>query len=332
MAISLIIALLVGGGASFAAENALPGDALYPVKVEVNERVRGWAAVSAEAETEWETRVVERRLEEAARLAAENRMTADVRSRIEANFEKHAERVQKQIAALETKASNAAVDISAQFETSLTAHAAILEQVPDEEAERVGIEPLIIRVRAHAAQAAEARQLAEARIATSTDAHVQAVAEGRHAAAERKIAETRASLQRASVAEIEADVEARLEHADQLVGEGEAKMEAQAYNEAFILFQNAYRIAQETQLFVSAQQSFNSSIQITLPSSSLDIQISAGTQAESGTSTETNTEIETGSSTEVEVELEGSTSTQTGSGTVESETEAKGTIEVDIGL
>src|SRR3989338_6897994 len=48
MPIVLIIALVFGGSASFAAEQALPGDTLYPVKVNVNEEVRGLLAFTPE--------------------------------------------------------------------------------------------------------------------------------------------------------------------------------------------------------------------------------------------------------------------------------------------
>src|SRR3989338_3749649 len=46
MAIALLIALFVGGGTSLAAENSLPGDPLYHVKVGINEEVRGWLSLS----------------------------------------------------------------------------------------------------------------------------------------------------------------------------------------------------------------------------------------------------------------------------------------------
>ena len=35
----LIIILIIGGGASFAAEQAVPGNLLYPVKISINEKV-----------------------------------------------------------------------------------------------------------------------------------------------------------------------------------------------------------------------------------------------------------------------------------------------------
>src|SRR3989344_2653662 len=50
-AIALAV-LLGGGGTSLAAQAALPGDVLYPVKVNINEEVRGVFALSAEAQAE----------------------------------------------------------------------------------------------------------------------------------------------------------------------------------------------------------------------------------------------------------------------------------------
>src|SRR6185369_7748217 len=49
MPIFIAILVLLGGGTSFAAQNALPGDALYSVKVNVNEQVEGLLSLSAES-------------------------------------------------------------------------------------------------------------------------------------------------------------------------------------------------------------------------------------------------------------------------------------------
>src|SRR3990167_3128159 len=65
MAIILIIVLLVGGGTSIAANNSLPGDILYPVKLGMNEKVAGWFDTSAEARAQYQSDLAIRRLEEA---------------------------------------------------------------------------------------------------------------------------------------------------------------------------------------------------------------------------------------------------------------------------
>lgn len=293
MAISLIIALLIGGSTSYAAESSLPGDLLFPVKVEINERFRTWAALSPESKVEWQARVAERRLEEAVTLTAQNRMTADVRAKIEANFEKNAERVQKHIASLEIKASEAVVDISSRFETSLSAHAAILEQVPAEESTRVEVKPLLLKIRAHAKEAAKSRHDAETQVATSANAHVQTAAEGRLKAARQKIAEVQGFVENSSAsAKVKADANAKLKGAQNALIEGSARASAENYNEAFLLFQDAHRIAQEIQLFVAAQQQLDTRIQLMISSIPMRIGEELETEDQGGASIETEVEHE----------------------------------------
>ena len=52
------------------AENTVPGDILYPVKVKFNEEVRGSLTFSPYEKVEWETERLERRISEAQLLAA----------------------------------------------------------------------------------------------------------------------------------------------------------------------------------------------------------------------------------------------------------------------
>ena len=52
--IATLLILLSGTGTAFAAENTIPGDTLYGVKVNINETVRGALALSTEAKSNWE--------------------------------------------------------------------------------------------------------------------------------------------------------------------------------------------------------------------------------------------------------------------------------------
>lgn len=76
-----------------AAESSLPGDALYAVKVKVNEPIRGALSFSASSKAEWETKKLERRLEEAEKLVLEGRFDgealAEMEKRIDRHFEDH---------------------------------------------------------------------------------------------------------------------------------------------------------------------------------------------------------------------------------------------------
>ena len=63
------------GGVALAAEGTLPGDALYPVKVDVTEPIVGALTESGSASASWHMQIAERRLSEATALAHEGRLT-----------------------------------------------------------------------------------------------------------------------------------------------------------------------------------------------------------------------------------------------------------------
>lgn len=92
MPIAILIALMVGGGTSYAAQGAVPGDFLYPVKTEVNENVRAAFAVSAEAEAELQADLIAERLEEAQELQAEGRLDEEATETLTAELKVHAEK------------------------------------------------------------------------------------------------------------------------------------------------------------------------------------------------------------------------------------------------
>lgn len=151
--IALSALLLVGGGTAFAAEQSLPNESLYPVKIQVNERVRAALALNAEADAKWETRVAERRLEEVEKLAIQNKLDAKTRAEIEARFDAQAKLVNEKIANLKTAGkTEAAIDASTHFQASLRAHQTILMELDArEEQSKKTILPILEKVRLNTA-------------------------------------------------------------------------------------------------------------------------------------------------------------------------------------
>lgn len=125
----LILALFAGAGVSYAAEGALPGDALYPVKVSVNEEVRGAFAVSLEARVGWQTRRVERRLEEAVALAASGHITPEASAALARNLDIQATEAAYAISELEQKEPDEALAAGSNFDATLIAHGDILDEL-----------------------------------------------------------------------------------------------------------------------------------------------------------------------------------------------------------
>ncbi len=129
IAIALVLAAAVGGGASVAAQNALPGDALWGFKVAVNENVGAAFAVSDKAQADWDISRVSARLAEAQKLAAEGRFSAGAQASVESNFNAHAESVAEHVARLQAKGDYAAAaDVAARFQAAVAQNASALAE------------------------------------------------------------------------------------------------------------------------------------------------------------------------------------------------------------
>ncbi len=260
MPLILIIALAVSGGVSLASENALPGDILFPVKVEVNERVMTFLSFSDEAKARVEAKKAERRLEEAAKLSAEGRLDAEAQAKIEANFEKFADRVEARVEKMKAEGkAEAALEATSNFEAALEAHQEILNRISEIKANGGAsiVAPIKEKVELRLNEIKQDKEDIKGEIEIKTGTDVKAAAEGKMNAAENKISEVKAFIERAKAeagAEATLKAEARLKVSEEKFVQGKTKLEAGAHGEAFVLFQESVRIAQEAKLLVRAEQ------------------------------------------------------------------------------
>ncbi|MEK7098539.1 MAG: DUF5667 domain-containing protein, partial [Patescibacteria group bacterium] len=129
IAAALVLVLVFGSGVSYAAENALPGDALYSIKTYVNEPTRLALASGAEAKAEIQIEFAERRIEEATILAAEGRLDENTEGELAVAFESHAASAAEHMTAADEDDSSTSVELASRFETRLVAHEKILAEV-----------------------------------------------------------------------------------------------------------------------------------------------------------------------------------------------------------
>jgi len=123
-AVVLIAAL---GGTAYASENALPGDALYPVKVGFAEPLQTALVPSDRGKAAWHAILAERRLEETAQLAAAGRLSTSRQDELAESFT-------AQVTASENSAdhlqqngdTNASLSVRSDLEARLSAHEQIL--------------------------------------------------------------------------------------------------------------------------------------------------------------------------------------------------------------
>lgn len=255
--ISILIAVALGAGVSYAANDALPGDGLYAVKVEVNERLREAVAVDDAARARVHVQFAERRLDESETVTATSTLRAEIAAQLRENFDRHADALHERVEDMEEEGrAEDALEATSDFEASLEAHAhilAALETVAEPGEERSAVGDLRAAAEEEEEDTEEVRERLEADVTAGPD--VRPAAEGRLGAAENKIAEVRKYIDRTEAllgAAATANARARLAVAEQTVGEGVAKLEAAAYADAFVLFLVAHRIAQEAQLLAAA--------------------------------------------------------------------------------
>lgn len=103
VALSLVILLTFSGSISYAAESSLPGDLLYPIKTEINEKVVGIFKWNSEAKAEWELWQMQRRLGEAEMLAEKGELNVETRVELEEKVNFKVERMEEHLEILEAE-------------------------------------------------------------------------------------------------------------------------------------------------------------------------------------------------------------------------------------
>lgn len=121
---AFIIFFMTGGSLIYASEKAIPGDALYPVKVAVAEPLRDVVVRKPEKRAAWEAEKAERRLKEAEALAERHELDGPAREKLERKFEEHSDRFSAEVAGLSSSSSTEqkAKDAKREFKSKLSDH------------------------------------------------------------------------------------------------------------------------------------------------------------------------------------------------------------------
>lgn len=122
-----VFAMFLIVGVPFVAEQALPGDVLYPVKVQFNEELLSTLSFSPYAKVEWETQRLERRISEARLLASEGRLTDAAQADFAQAVKVHTDAAQREIAVLRASDSDSAAIAEIAFASALAVQSQVLE-------------------------------------------------------------------------------------------------------------------------------------------------------------------------------------------------------------
>jgi len=123
-----------------AAERAVPGDVLYPIKVRVNEEVRGGLTFSPTQKIEWETERLERRISEVRLLESKGELTEETEAEVVKAVQAHAEAAQDGINKLRVTDAEEASLAEVAFESALDVQSFVLESDKKEDGRDFGTE------------------------------------------------------------------------------------------------------------------------------------------------------------------------------------------------
>lgn len=132
--IPIVLALLaLTTGIAFAANDSLPGDTLYPVKVNLNEKVGSWLAVSEEAKADWDVRLAEKRLEEIGELIVRDKFSPEASEEVQSNFLDHTDKAQRRIDRIKSSEpeNDKAIRIEAKLQETLDSYTEIIINIDD---------------------------------------------------------------------------------------------------------------------------------------------------------------------------------------------------------
>ena len=122
----LLIFILSSGGVAYAAERTLPGDTLYPIKVDVLEPLQVALATTPEAKASLRMTFAEHRVSEAAILSHEGKLSTSTEAALITNFTINANAAATQVALARTNHPVTADLLTAGFATQLATYGSVL--------------------------------------------------------------------------------------------------------------------------------------------------------------------------------------------------------------
>jgi len=268
VAFTALLIIIGGSGMSVAAEGSTPDSILYPIKKHFNERAKDYLVFSDKAKLQWEIRKVERRLEEAEKLAAKESLRAEHMKYLEEDFEKRAQIVNSKIAEFELqKKMIDAAEFSSHFETSLRAHDYILTKIIASKTIPGETEPLVLNVRAKTNMASRLRvktesaildqeprgimMLAEEELPVSNTSGLDLAVQERLNIAEENIIKVEEMLQKANLdQENREELQRKIDWAKELIEQGSTHLEDGVISKSFLLVQQADRIVLEIDIIL----------------------------------------------------------------------------------
>lgn len=240
-----VFAVLFIVGVPFVAERSLPGDILYPVKVEFNEELRSSLALTPYAKVAWETQRLERRVAEARTLALAGKLSEEEQTKVALAVKEHSEAAQREIAELRESNSEDAAIAEIAFTSALEVQSEVLAgHIEKNTLATIDSEGNTSPISGIAQAVAEAREVARASESNSRLSYEKLF--GRVEMESTNVYELFNSIKAEASAEEVANVERRLKDIERKIATAVALKEGRETSEDVALFTMSLSIASKS--------------------------------------------------------------------------------------
>ncbi|MFH0873853.1 MAG: hypothetical protein V1846_03390 [Candidatus Komeilibacteria bacterium] len=249
----LILLVAVSASVSYAAENSLPGDILYPIKISVNEEIRSGLAITPEAKTRWTAEQITRRLDEAVTLASQQKLSPEIENNLSNQVTTNTAKLNQQLKDLEKSGKLlTADDVSSRAQADLDSRKQLFHDL-----QKKGSQPSILTntLNEQATSSAVLRQQMENHLASST---AETIKERQF---EQKLGQVKKGLQKAkdilnkSANKLSLDnqknISTLLKQSEQSYREGQEAGKSDKFTTGYLRLQEAQRLSD--QAIVSAK-------------------------------------------------------------------------------
>ena len=264
-----LVAVLVATSVTFAAGDALPGEVLYGIKVNVIEKVRTAVAVSSEAEVKVQAELAAKRLREAEQLTVRGELNTETKTQIEEKFKEHTEKVASNLEAIEEASGAEAVEkVSAEVGGSLQAHSDILEKLSESQdpVTKSDLAILVGEVRQFVKKVGAPGEKVEIQITNETNPdEARRVVDAKEVAARTALNETRNFFEAKKdvfTANTQGEIVAKLELAEKTMTAGSERVSEKKLVDAYRYFKDAQNMAHEAAVMMEVAIELNLEIDI----------------------------------------------------------------------
>ncbi len=264
---ALMIVLVAGAGTSYAAQGALPGEILYPIKINVNEALQASLATTPQEKVALDASLANTRLDEAEELATQGKLTPENNVIVQQGLASVTEDFNTNLTSIasSTPASVAQIgDAQAGLDAALSAHASVLADIASSTPRAdLQVKPILalVRMRAQVAHSASAA-IATAITQSSTTTIEQALAVQQEAAQSQSDAVQTLASQDTASATTSAQINVGASTTREALQTGDRSLAQGKYREAFKAFQSAIQTAQATAVDASAAENLGASVSI----------------------------------------------------------------------